>query len=227
MAGLYAAGKKALASCDRCGFTYKLLKLKEEYDNRRLKKNLVCPKCKDPDHPQNYAGETPLPDDSVVFEPKSDTGIVTSRDGNSIIYRFSEGNDGWSPLGGSIALSGDYLTHTWTSITTPQLYQLGLSIDPSIYTVIRARFKVDSPIELKDSWSGNCNWVNLDPIAGSAVNDMPEISMGDNFFELKWDASSDAAWSGSIQGIGFIIYGIPASTGSIDWEWIKIEEKII
>jgi len=43
----YAAGKKSLARCDRCGFVYKYLELRKEWNNLR-----VCEECYEPKHPQ-------------------------------------------------------------------------------------------------------------------------------------------------------------------------------
>ena len=43
----YALGKFAKALCDRCGFEYKLVELKEEWNGAK-----VCPQCYEPKHPQ-------------------------------------------------------------------------------------------------------------------------------------------------------------------------------
>ena len=43
----YATGKFAKALGDRCGFEYKLLELKEEWNGLK-----VCPNCYEPKHPQ-------------------------------------------------------------------------------------------------------------------------------------------------------------------------------
>ena len=43
----YATGKFAKALCDRCGFEYKLLELREEWNGLK-----VCPNCYEPKHPQ-------------------------------------------------------------------------------------------------------------------------------------------------------------------------------
>ena len=42
----YAAGKKSRARCDRCGFVYKYLELREEWNGLR-----TCPECFEPKHP--------------------------------------------------------------------------------------------------------------------------------------------------------------------------------
>ena len=43
----FAVGKYSEAICDRCGFQYKYLELKEEWNGL-----LVCPECFEPKHPQ-------------------------------------------------------------------------------------------------------------------------------------------------------------------------------
>lgn len=43
----FAVGRKSQAICDRCGFAYPYLELKEEWNGLR-----VCPECYEPKHPQ-------------------------------------------------------------------------------------------------------------------------------------------------------------------------------
>ena len=50
----YATGKFAKGLCDRCGFEYKLLELKEEWNGLK-----VCPNCYEPKHPQLDPGHHP------------------------------------------------------------------------------------------------------------------------------------------------------------------------
>jgi protein-arginine kinase activator protein McsA len=45
--GGFASGKHALAICDRCGFEYDYLKIREEWNGNR-----VCPECFEVKHPQ-------------------------------------------------------------------------------------------------------------------------------------------------------------------------------
>jgi len=45
--GNFASGKYALALCDRCGFEYKYLQIREEWNGSR-----VCPECYESKHPQ-------------------------------------------------------------------------------------------------------------------------------------------------------------------------------
>jgi len=43
----YAVGKYARATCDRCGFDYKYLDLRKEWNGLK-----TCPECYEPKHPQ-------------------------------------------------------------------------------------------------------------------------------------------------------------------------------
>ena len=69
----YAAGKKALGICDRCGFTYKLSELKYEVQDQKRTGNRVCTSCLDPDHPQFRLGEVATSDSISLFNPRPDT----------------------------------------------------------------------------------------------------------------------------------------------------------
>jgi len=62
----YAVGKFALAHCDRCGFRYKLLELKKEWNGLK-----VCKECFEIKHPQLE----PVPaviDPEALYEPRPD-----------------------------------------------------------------------------------------------------------------------------------------------------------
>lgn len=69
----YSAGKRALGVCDRCGFVYKLKKLREEYQDRARTGLLVCSTCWDPDHPQLQVGKYPVNDPETLRNPRPDT----------------------------------------------------------------------------------------------------------------------------------------------------------
>lgn len=73
----YAIGKRALALCDRCGFQYKYLELKKEWNGHK-----VCKQCFETKEPQL----DPLPhasDPEALFEPRTDQqeegGVFTIR----------------------------------------------------------------------------------------------------------------------------------------------------
>ena len=62
----YASGKFAKAMCDRCGFEYKLLELKQEWNGLK-----TCPECYEPKHPQLEPTPT-VADAQALFEPRPD-----------------------------------------------------------------------------------------------------------------------------------------------------------
>mgnify|MGYP001294209521 CR=1 FL=1 len=75
---MYAAGKKALGLCDRCGFSYKLKDLKYEIQDKVRNGLRVCNDCFDPDQPQYRVGELNTSDPQALFNPRTDSGEVES-----------------------------------------------------------------------------------------------------------------------------------------------------
>jgi hypothetical protein len=105
MGNRYAAGKKAIADCDRCGQRFKLKVLKTEIIKTKKYDLLVCPECWDPDHPQLQLGMWPVDDPQALRNPRPDRSYVVSglladgeSGGGSRIFQW-----GWSPVGGSRA----------------------------------------------------------------------------------------------------------------------------
>ena len=62
----YALGKYSNAICDRCGFRYKYLELKEEWNNFK-----VCPECYEPKARQLEPTQTGA-DAEALFQPRPD-----------------------------------------------------------------------------------------------------------------------------------------------------------
>ena len=60
----YATGKFAKALCDRCGFEYKLLELREEWNGLK-----TCKSCYEPNHPQ-LAPLTATADPEALYKPR-------------------------------------------------------------------------------------------------------------------------------------------------------------
>jgi len=85
----FAAGKKAIAICDRCGFQYKLSQLKETVVKMRKTGLLVCRECWEPDQPQNMQGMYPVVDPQALRKSRPDNSEEQSRD---IQW-------GWNPVG--------------------------------------------------------------------------------------------------------------------------------
>ena len=111
MGNRFAAGKHAIAECDRCGQRYKLSLLKTEIIKTKKYDLLVCPECWDPDHPQLQLGMWPVDDPQALRNPRPDRSYVVSglladgeSGGGSRIFQW-----GWNPVGGSSG-SDAYLT---------------------------------------------------------------------------------------------------------------------
>jgi hypothetical protein len=116
MSNRFAAGKKAIAECDRCGQRYLLKILKREIIKTKNYDLLVCPTCWDPDHPQLQLGMWPVDDPQALRNPRPDRSYVVSgtsgvqidpaagtgflgtgtNEGGSRIFQW-----GWNPVGGS------------------------------------------------------------------------------------------------------------------------------
>lgn len=90
MSAKFASGKRAIATCDRCGQRFKLKQLKIQVVKAKLTGLLVCPECLDPDHPQLFLGLYPITDPQALRNPRPESNLVESRD---IQW-------GWNPVGG-------------------------------------------------------------------------------------------------------------------------------
>jgi len=89
MSSTYSSGKFAIASCDRCGFRFKLKQLKRLVIKTKNVNILVCPNCWEPDHPQLELGTRKVVDPQALRDPRPETGVEDSRD-----YQW-----GWAPVG--------------------------------------------------------------------------------------------------------------------------------
>ena len=118
MGNRFAAGKHAIAECDRCGQRYKLKELKKQVVKTKTYNLLVCPTCWDPDHPQLQLGMYPVDDPQALRDPRKDlsyyqsgtTGLqLTVTPGTAVDSDGfpSEGSRvfqwGWRPVGGASA----------------------------------------------------------------------------------------------------------------------------
>lgn len=79
MGSKFAAGKKAFAFCDLCGFRYKLRQLKSLVRKGKPTNIKACPSCWNGDHPQNRLGEFPVYDPQALRDPRPDQGLEASR----------------------------------------------------------------------------------------------------------------------------------------------------
>ena len=117
MPNRFASGKKAIATCDRCGFKYKLKELKKLTIKTKSTNILVCPSCWEPDQPQLQIGMYPVDDPQALRNPRPDTsyrqagmtGLKIKTQGevpstNELAFGSpSEGSRiiqwGWNPIG--------------------------------------------------------------------------------------------------------------------------------
>lgn len=76
----YADGKKALGSCDRCSFEYKLSDLMPEVVAMRRTGYLVCWSCLDKDNPQLFPERAPFRRNDVLKHIAPDEGLSESRE---------------------------------------------------------------------------------------------------------------------------------------------------
>ena len=106
MSNKFAAGRRAIAECDRCGQRYKLKQLKELVIRTKKTNMLVCPTCWEPDHPQNLQGMYPVEDPQALKNPRRDNTYLIS--GLNVNNNLSEGSRiyqwGFNPVGGGIGV---------------------------------------------------------------------------------------------------------------------------
>lgn len=97
----FATGKRAIATCDRCGFQYQLKELREITIKTKNVNLLVCPECWEPDQPQLQLGMYPVNDPQALRNPRPDTSYFQS--GLNDNGNPSEGSRdiqwGWNPVG--------------------------------------------------------------------------------------------------------------------------------
>lgn len=98
----YAAGKRSIAECDRCGQRYLLKELRKLTIKTKMVSIKVCPECWEPDHPQLQLGMYPVYDPQAVREPRPDISYYQS--GLTDTGSLGEGSRnifwGWNPVGG-------------------------------------------------------------------------------------------------------------------------------
>ena len=103
MPNKFAAGRYAIAECDRCGQRYMLKELRTQTLKTKPYKVKVCYECWDPDHPQLQLGMYPVNDPQAVREPRPDVSYYASGvdtlgnvSGGSRVFQW-----GWNPVGGA------------------------------------------------------------------------------------------------------------------------------
>ena len=87
MPNRFSSGRFSIAQCDRCGFRFKLVKLKSLTIKTKNVNILVCPECWEADHPQLKIGMYPINDPQAVRNPRSDVASYPqSRSYTEVIY---------------------------------------------------------------------------------------------------------------------------------------------
>jgi hypothetical protein len=103
MPNRFAAGKKAIAMCDICGFQFKLKDLRTQVVKTKQVNDKVCSECWSPDHPQLQLGMYPVEDPQALRSPRRDTTYVTA--GVNASGNLTGGSRdiqwGWNPVGGA------------------------------------------------------------------------------------------------------------------------------
>jgi hypothetical protein len=90
----FAAGKRAIAICDRCGRRVRLAQLREIVVKRTPTNLLVCTSCWEADHPQLQLGTFVIGDAQALRRPRPDAARTELGTGLRGIQW------GWAPLGG-------------------------------------------------------------------------------------------------------------------------------
>ena len=131
MGNRFASGKNSIATCDRCGFQFKLTELRKEIIKTKNYNLLVCKTCWDPDQPQLQLGMYPVDDPQGVRDPRPDLSYqVSGRTGLQVVLTNSPSVDaqgvvgggsrifqwGWAPVGGA---SGSDVGLTPNNLTSP------------------------------------------------------------------------------------------------------------
>tara|TARA_R110002012_G_scaffold91963_6_gene223424 strand:- start:14243 stop:15112 length:870 start_codon:yes stop_codon:yes gene_type:complete len=187
----FAAGKKAIGYCDRCGFQYLLKDLRSEVVNMEETDVKACPECWDPDNPQTQLGRHYFSEAQALRNPRPVGGTSgrelpyshrwdfvnpTVTTGSSTGSRF----DGWWASNNILSYSsGDsYLTldsapsgqqviyNGWNNTDTPTW--ISPAIDCSVYKHINMIIRVNRFPVLDDddkydfAFAGNAYFVLTD-----------------------------------------------------------------
>ncbi len=70
---VYAAGRKAKAICDICGFECRYTDLRNHITNQQPDGLRVCPACDDRDNPQLQVGRVNMTDPQALYKPRPDS----------------------------------------------------------------------------------------------------------------------------------------------------------
>lgn len=174
----FAAGKKAIGYCDRCGFQYLLKDLRSEVVNMEETDVKACPECWDPDNPQTQLGRHYFSEAQALRNPRP-VGGTSGRElpyshrwdfvNSTVTTGSSTGTrvDNWWAVNASIsyASGNTYVTldsdGSWSTPGDPNINigwnnsdtptWLSPTVDCSVYKHINLVIRVDKFPELDES----------------------------------------------------------------------------
>ena len=229
MAGPYAAGRKALGICDRCGFTYRLLELRKETVNRILTDTKVCPACFDTDHPQLGLGRLRINDPQALLDPRTDSGEEASKYGTSIRFEFDTDEEDFVGTNCTFLNTGNKSALLTATSNDPQIEReegtsSAISVDASIYTQVTMLFRTI----VSGTWSGELWWQRTTEASWSTdrrliipYSHVPNMGSADTV--VKWDLFGVANWDGTVDGVRIFPY--EESGTSIEIDYIRFESR--
>jgi hypothetical protein len=130
MPSRFSSGKFSIAECDRCGFRFKLTKLKTLTIKTKNVNIRVCPECWEKDHPQLQLGLYPVNDPQAVRNPRPDLSYPQSRAYTEVLLNGA----GVSMFLGTITTNGLPIISYTEVIATGPLLVLGTTA-PTPYEV--------------------------------------------------------------------------------------------
>ena len=228
----YAAGKKAIGICDRCGFEYLRRQLYPQVKDLRETGWMVCPTCLDEDQPQLQLGRLRIGGPQALRNPRPDTGVTASRDGVSLRYEFLVNDESWAGtdavvthvaadsalgLNGAIKVAG--------SGADPAISLGSLAIDTSLYNHVEMRIKRTVTPSLGSGWVGTFSWT---PTGSEDISPAEPVweQMGDPYTVISWDLFGNAAWTGTVTDLNFKFYSFgsnPATNVTLQIDYIRLE----
>ena len=253
MSGPYAVGKHAFGFCDRCGFRYPLVELKNEVIALQETSLKVCPECWDPDNPQNNLGRFTFDDAQALRNPRP-AGATSGRE-IAYTYRtdFETGLDNWSVRSGLFVWNSENQTGTLSSDPSgsnpgdPFIARLfpveddELGIDTSIYKYVTAMFKVNRfPLFEPDDryasdFQGDCffgePWTTDRVVRASPVPVFTNLPTG-SWTKLTWNMGSHLDWTGTVNALRLDFFdsrneegsGPDFDAGEIEISYIAVED---
>lgn len=249
MARPYASGKHAFGFCDICGFRYPLHDLKAEVSNMEKTGIMACDECWSPDNPQNQLGRHHFDDPQALRNPRP-VGAISGRDSNDIVQLFNSsttiGGSDWNGSGGSggtatttIDTNNDWVKVAYSDSYDPQFRTLNFfqPFPASERPIVKVRwFNEGATSTIVDGLTAGIHqffWANTDQpgFSGDRVLNIPIdpndlLQMGEDFFEVEFDLSDQAEWSGTINKLRFDFFtGYSSNRVNFDLyiEWIKIQ----